>query len=167
MAKSPYPKGVLAVCSLLMTLVSSFPATSVVPGFKFDYPSSLCHAANTTSLGKLTYEEGRVFNGSGSGTADVWCPLGTDFVGYSDGTSNAVLYYRDNASSNLTCTHFWDERQDGTPLWSWTFTSSGASSVAKTWTVADVMEPVVKSWRCTLPASSNVSLISLSYSQAP
>lgn len=118
-------------------------------------------AESSTSLAKLSYAAGKVFNSSSSGNAYVWCPiirketsLEDEFV---DQTSSRISYV-DSSSSNLSCTYYWNFLDTGAPYWSWTYASSGSGGPGS----FDADDPEVfwgtKTWRCSLPTASSVYL---------
>lgn len=117
-----------------------------------------CVADGSASFSKLWIYPGKILNGSGSGTANIWCPVpqvtATEFLGAPTGTT-AVLYYVDYSSNvNLSCTYHWSNISNGAPFWSWSFTSNYESNKF----VVD--DPEVfsgsQTWYCSLPASTSV-----------
>ena len=131
------------------------------------WPANGCLAANSTSLGKLTYDGSGVWNSSGSGTAQVWCPISRDLL-LETARSVAYVRYVDNSSSfNLTCNHYWNEDSDGAPYWSQTRTSSGSGGAGFFVIDEEDLFYGQKSWRCSLPASSSVWITSYEYDQFP
>lgn len=128
------------------------------------YPAAACQAADNASAGKLTYTAGEVRNLSGNGMATVLCPIESHF--YNPWGSETDLTYYDNGSANISCTHYWTNLNGGV-YWSWTFFSSGASSSFKKFNVQDPEGlSWFKTWQCTLPASSSISLIGYDYTDA-
>jgi hypothetical protein len=125
------------------------------------HPGSSCQPENSTAAGKLTYSTAGVKNTGGSGSATVICPMASHF--YNPHGSEAQLYYYDNSGSNLSCTHYWTDMLGGM-YWSWGFTSSGASTSWNRFKVTDP-DPLSfwKTWQCTLPATSSISIFGYEY----
>jgi hypothetical protein len=124
------------------------------------YPAGACFAEGDASLAKIAYNTGRVWNAS-TGNVYVMCPITSHF---SSTDPDTYMGYVDNSSSqNVTCTHAW-MGWDGAQVWSWTFTSSGASSAQTGFQVNDSSHIFwFKNWRCTLPGSSSVYLTGYDY----
>jgi hypothetical protein len=140
-------------------------AFALVASAEMYYPASACHAESPTSLDRLDYNSGSVYNGSSSGDASVVCPISYDSTTNAPSTD---LWYVDNSSATyLTCTHNWNEF-DGDPYWSWTLDSSGLSSSlsARKFEIDDPETTVYfKNWRCTLPTSSSVKVTGYYYAE--
>jgi hypothetical protein len=138
-------------------------AFALVASAEMYYPAGACHGESPTSLDRLNYNSGSVYNGSTSGNASVICPISYDST--SNGTTTQLWYVDNSSATNLTCTHNWNEF-DGDPYWSWTYDSSGFSADVKKFEVVDAETNIYfKNWRCALPTSSSVKVTGYYYAE--
>jgi len=129
---------------------------------RWRFPPATCIPEDSTSLSRIRYSAARLW--STGGTSNVACPIIAPWVTSQASTDTDVLYIDNSSSTNLSCTHYWID-SEGDEAWSWGFTSSGNSTDLNSFHVSsdNEFQSAAKTWRCTLPNSSNVFITNISY----